>query len=359
MLTAIGVGTQILHLIPKKNEEAKIAGEIFKSYLVQLIPYILAICGILYLESRFFFQILSRPEETVFLLFISSVYWLFRHYYLARFVLVQILAMDVIVWIVTSLGLIVIWYFEKITTSNILLLIGFSYLASIVWPVFSLTRHKFNYVKNIIPIAVSMGFSNLVSGGVVNLAPSICFHIGSPALAGMVGLITNISSIALTVIRAFLLKIIPRISLAILDRNKNDFSDLFFRSKSKIRLIIFVNIILIQPLSFFTNFAVQPSSSIYEVLLYTLLLSAFVCVPQFSAIESIIINFLDKTKFILIANLIHAFVVISVTFLSYFYWGKNPVVFFVFLSCAIIFYFIRNEVISKVVISEAIRRGLS
>jgi len=49
MLTAIGAGTQILHLIPKEEKSLHRAKQIFKGLLVRLMPYILMLCVVFYL----------------------------------------------------------------------------------------------------------------------------------------------------------------------------------------------------------------------------------------------------------------------------------------------------------------------
>lgn len=359
MLTAIGAGTQILHLVPKGIDEKNKAAEVFKSYLIQLVPCILIICAALYLFDFFVFEVLAKPVEAVLLLLFSSIYWLFRHYYLARFALNHLLIMEFVVWMVTGLGIALLSYLESVTVSSVLLIAGLSYFLSLILPFCLLMRYRSFREKSIVPVAASIGLSNLVSGGVINLAPSICFHVGNPLLAGVVGLITNISSVALTIIRAFLLKQIPRISEKISGLERQGFFDLFKKSKSKIKSIVWVNFFLVQPLAIYVTWKVQPAIKASEIAIYTLLITTFICIPQFSAIESVVINFLGRSRVILFANLTHALIVICVTSMGYFYWGKSPYVFFTFLTSAAILYVFRNLIINSVVQSEIDERGLN
>ena len=359
MLTAIGAGTQILHLIPKDSDSSEKSAEIFKSLLAKLIPYILSISTTLYLLNKFLLKTLNTPLEASLLLFTSSIYWIFRHYYLARSDLNNLIALEAITWIGTALTTITLSAFGKLTPSYILFYLSVTYLISVTAPLASLIKYRNNRETKIIADATSIGLSNLASGGIINLAPSICFHVSGPALAGAVGLITNICSIALTIIRAYLLKKIPEISNTISLKLKEEFDLTFNKTCTTTTKITLISFIAIQPIAIGATYATQPELGLSAIILYSSLIAAFICTPQLCATESVIINFFEKSKTMLLINLAHAISTIVITLALYAYLGKSPEIFITFLATSIALYILRNYITRNIVIREILARKTS
>jgi len=356
MLTAIGAGTQILHLIPKDKDSSEKSAEILKSLLAKLIPYILLISTILYLFNKFFITTLNKPLEASLLLFTSSIYWIFRHYYLARSALKNLIVLEAITWAGTALTAITLSVLDKLTPSYILFYLSATYFISIITPLVSLIKYHSNRETKIIADATSIGLSNLASGGIINLAPSICFHVSGPALAGAVGLITNICSIALTIIRAYLLKKIPEISNTISLNLKKEFDVIFNKTCTTTTKITLISFIAIQPIAIGATYATQAELGLSAIIIYSALIAAFICTPQLCATESVIINFFEKSKTMLLVNLAHATLTITITLALYTYLGKSPEIFITFLATSIALYILRNYITRNIVIREILAR---
>lgn len=358
MLTAIGAGTQILHLIPKSSNEETQAGEIFKGLLAKLTPYIFTICGIIYIADKFLIRFLANSIEASLLLFTSSIYWLFRHYFLARPGAKNLILMESTSWIASAAGFTILFYTESLVSSNALLSISAAYCLSFLPALASLIKYRANHKPKILHDATSIGLSNLASGGVINLASSICYHVGGASLSGAIGLMTNISSITLTVIRALLLKKIPQISDSIFNSDQGKFKELHKNTQNKINSITVACFFAIQPLSILTTYQSQTELGILSLTIYSALITSFICTPQFSAVDSIIINYFGRSKSMLALNLTHALLVTASTFIAFMHFGKSPVVFFVFLISSILLYFLRNKIIQKITYFEIKKSNL-
>lgn len=356
LLTAIGAGIQILHLIPKKESEAKIAAEIFKGILLKLNALILPACGLLLVYNTYFSSILNEGFGSVILLFLTSLYWLFRHFFLSRQNLAQLFLMEAISWGVSILGFSYLYITSAPLAQNIIYVLVLSYIASITLPTLTLAKHKANFKYKIFKDAITVGLSNLSSGGIINLAPSICFHIGSAPSAGAIGLIINISSTAITVIRAHLNRTIPEISAAILNREPTEFHILRKFAQNKINKIALLSFFIMQPFMIFIVNESQPNLPLAETLALSILTTAFVYAPQFSAVDSIVINFFGRAGSMLAINIAHATIVGLLTLAFYIASQLSTYSIYIFLSTSITLYILRNLIVKKIVSSEDISK---
>ena len=352
MITAIGAGTQLLHLIPKKIDTSESdAKKVLKSALNKLLPYIFSICLFFYLIDHLILKSLSSDIQTASLLFVSSLYWIFRHYFLARETPMKLLEMEVLVWTTTTIGFIALYAADHLTTDNALITISASYFISYAAPLFTTMRTKQTQKIFIIQDSASIGLSNLISGGVINLAPSICYNLGNPALAGTMGLMVNISSITLTLIRSQLYKKSPEISLSIAKKSPDTIS-LCKNTQTSINKTIFISALVLQPVNIIASHYSQDSSNLYSTLGYSLLVTALICTPQLSAINSTVANFIGKSSAMLLANCTHAALVIATTSFFYIIFNEPSITFISFLASSSILFLGRNKVINLVTSKE-------
>ena len=114
-----------------------------------------------------------------------------------------------------------------------------------------------------------------------------------------------------------------------------------------------------QPVAIATTLLTQGELGIYSITLYSLLITAFICTPQLCAVESVIINYFGRSKIMLLTNLAHATLTVSLTYASYLAWGESPKIFFTFLVSSILLYIFRNQVIKNIVSREIQARKVS
>lgn len=352
MITAIGAGTQLLHIIPKKNNTSDSeARTVLKSALIKLLPYISIICITFYLTDLLILKSLSSSTEAAVLLFISSIYWIFRHYYLAREATKQLLIMEAWTWSITTTGFVALHILGKLTTQSALITISASYFISFAAPLITTILHRETQNVSIICNSASIGLSNLVSGGVINLAPSICYNLGNTALAGTIGLMINISSVTLTLIRAQLYKKSPEISLAISNKDPNTIA-LCRNTQLAITKTICISSLALQPINVLTAHYTQHSGSLSSTLGYSLLITTLICLPQLSAINSIVANFIGKSSSMLLANSGHALLAISTTYTFHLTFNNPSITFISFLVSSSLLFIGRNKIIDLITSKE-------
>jgi len=231
--------------------------------------------------------------------------------------------MEAIFWAVNISGLILVKCFDKFALTNILFVIAVGYFASFSLTIMMLIKVRACYESNIIHDSFFVGLSNLVSGGVMSLAPSICFHLAGPLLAGAIGLMINIASVVLTILRAYLLKKIPELSSAIDGASQIRFGVLRREVQLKVNSMLFVSFLVVQFVMVPLIAYLQPELDFSKVLFFSFAVTAFVCVPQLSAVDSVVINFFGRSRRMLTVNSLQLMVTILVT-MGGILFGGNP-----------------------------------
>lgn len=347
MLTAIGAGLRLLHLIPKEKDSREQSAKLLKGAIIKLCPFIVLTCVAIYFSSTFGFDILNNGKESAVLLFAVSIYWLFRHFFLARANKTKLIALELLLWSVTVAGFAVIYLQESFSSPNVTLIIAGAYLISIFPELISLSKVSANYDFDILKDSLLLGLSNLVSGGLVSLAPSIAYHTGGPALAGIIALISNILSITLTAIRAYLLKSTPLISDVL--ATKNGFKEVKRKVQRGINIIMLVCSLALLPLAVLTVIKVQAGADVLTVAIYSLSITAFICIPQFAAVSSLAMAFIGSSGLMLGINIIQSALVFMCTSIA-FYYMEPHVVFPVFLCSFALFNLFRNYIVTLAVL---------
>lgn len=352
MITAIGAGTQLLHVIPKKiSSSDSEARTVLKSALIKLLPYIFFICITFYLIDSQILKSSSSDFETAILLFSSSIYWIFRHYYLAREATNKLILMEAWTWLSTTILFITLYNLGNLTAENALISISISYTISFSTSLTKVMLHKENNKISIIRDSASIGLSNLISGGIINLVPSICYNLGNAALAGTMGLMINISSVTLTLIRAQLYKKSPQISSAISEKNPNIIT-ICKNTQLTITKLILASSLALQPINVISSYYTQHNTSLISTFGYSILITALIGVPQLSAINSIVANFIGKSRGMLIANTAHATLSISITYILHIVFNNASITFIAFLISSSLLFVGRNIVINRMTFDE-------
>ncbi|MGP5276130.1 hypothetical protein [Pseudomonas helleri] len=352
MITAIGAGTQLLHVIPKKiSSSDSEARTVLKSALIKLLPYIFFICITFYLIDSQILKSSSSDFETAILLFSSSIYWIFRHYYLAREATNKLILMEAWTWLSTTILFITLYNLGNLTAENALISISISYTISFSTSLTKVMLHKENNKISIIRDSASIGLSNLISGGIINLVPSICYNLGNAALAGTMGLMINISSVTLTLIRAQLYKKSPQISSAISEKNPNIIT-ICKNTQLTITKLILASSLALQPINVISSYYTQHNTSLISTFGYSILITALIGVPQLSAINSIVANFIGKSRGMLIANTAHATLSISITYIFHIVFNNASITFIAFLISSSLLFVGRNIVINRMTFDE-------
>lgn len=342
MLTAIGAGTHLLHIIPKRDGASEYeANATLKPSLIKLIPLTLTFCVVLFFIDKEAYKILSSPLEASLLLFTSSLYWIFRHYHLARENTRQLVIIEIWLWSFTSLAIIILIAFHALSTKNFLISLSLAYTASFIKELTRAVLHPTTRKIKITRAAISIGLSNLVSGGLINLAPSICYNLGNSSITGTIGLLINTTSITLTIIRAQLYKASPRISESIL-KKREETPKLCQDTQSRITKTIIITSLALQPINVILTIKTQSTHDTPTIFLYSALITLLICTPQFCAVNSVVANFIGRTNSLLLANLAHATLTLASTYTIYRLTNDGTIRFMAFLSISSILFIMRN-----------------
>lgn len=342
MLTAIGAGTHLLHITPKRDGASEYeAYATLKPSLIKLIPLTLIVCIVLFLINKEAYKILSSASEASILLFTSSLYWIFRHYHLARENKRQLVIMEIWLWLCTSLAIILLTTFHALSTKTFLISLSLAYTASFIKQLTRVALHPTTHKIKITRAALSIGLSNLVSGGLINLAPSICYNLGNSSITGMVGLIINTTSITLTIIRAQLYRASPKISESIL-KNKEDTQRTCQDTQSRITKSIIITSLALQPINVILAIKTQNMHDAPSILIYSILITLLICTPQLCAVNSVVANFIGRTNSLLLANLVHATFTLASTYAIYRSTNDGSITFTAFLSISSTLFIMRN-----------------
>lgn len=352
MLTAIGAGTKLLHIIPKgdKSTEDKALATL-KSAVIQLSPLILFICLFIPFFDKKIYKAFSSPWAASLLLLTSSIYWIIRHFHLAREDKANLFVIELWLWLGTIAAISYITLTDKISTTNVLLSVSAAYTISIATISIKLALHPQKEKVSIINPAISIGLSNLVSGGLINLAPSICYNLGNLAISGAIGIIINTTSITLTLIRAQLYKKSPRISLALSERSP-DLLKICKEAQSKILKTTIITSAAVQPLNLALSSRTSNDIDIYSTLGYSAIITALICIPQLCAVNSIVANFIDRSRSMLALNLIHALITITATYLIHISLNNGTTTFISFLALSSLLFLFRNAAVDRIVSRE-------
>lgn len=349
LLTSIGTGILLIHIVPKSPCEAAHANAIFKGILIKSIPHILLVCLTLVVINHTAVKINSIPSLAAALLFTTSIYWLLRHLQIARKNTDQAIRTEASIWILTITGLTISSNYYETTTESTIIVVVFSYLIAIAGPIIKILQAKTDFNTRFYKESILISFSNLSSGGLMFLAPSIAFHFGSAATAGLVGIMTNSLAISLAGIRAYLNKVIPNISNLISQKKHDSSKNLSTISQKKVNKFLALSGIAALPFLYLISSHTQPTTSTTEIAILSILVTAFCLTPQLSAIDSIIANYYSKSGQVLVINTLHAAAVIITTIA---YELTNPATnktTEIFLLSSTALYIVRNIAIKKCV----------
>lgn len=344
MLTAIGAGNQILHIASSYKNSPRQLKAITSGLLRILLPYILTITAISYFIDNYF-RLFSSSFEGCLLLFCTSIYWISRHIYLSTSSYSRLFIFESSIWAISGFTLFILYYTDTLNTKNILLSVSIIYLLASTPILSTLFCHPSEGIPRITSDAISIGLSNLVSGGVSNLLPSLSFHSGNPELSAAIALTVSITSIPLTFIRAKILKALPEISIKLKSGDFTNSSTL--EKQTAINKFLLTCLIgLIFPLVIYLIYT-HPTIPAVNLIFYTGLTLTFVAIPQLVSIESAVLNFLGASNSLLAYNVWHAFASITITTISYLILHNERNLLPTFLIISSTLYLIRNIAINN------------
>lgn len=222
-----------------------------------------------------------------------STYQVFRHYYLSNKKFKTLLIFDVLNLTAT----IIIGLFDvmlAIISSN--LLFGFFLLLK------SLSRNVEYKFKWVLISSCKLGYSNLVSSGVMYIIPSLILIISNSETAYVLSMVVTISSVIMIIPRVLMNNTIPQIS----KDARSGFVDYdTYNSFNKKLLMI---CLFITPFAMITSYFYLFVNKVnifnlgdgYFYIISSLML--MLVISQLSLLDSMLIYFLKKEKIALIAN---------------------------------------------------------
>lgn len=166
-------------------------------------------------------------------------------------------------------------------------------------------------IKNDISSALTIGYTSLISSGIVFMFPSITASWGNDDLVSSLGLILGVIGIISVVPRSVLNNKLKMINESLINKDFIVFkAESTFIKKTTNKIILPSVVILV----FYVIIQLQSFS--LDVIAFLVSISFFVYVGQYSLVESNVVNFIGKEKLSLLSNLTIFLVFIGMAKLS-------------------------------------------
>ena len=234
----------------------------------------------------------------------------------------------------------------NLVLTAILLLFFPHYFPSTIFFVYSLNvififkmkdGHKVNTccsIKDDMISATTIGYTSLISSGIIFMLPSITSSWGDDDLVSSLGLILGVIGIISVIPRSILNNKLKIINESLKYKKEIDFNkEVLFVKKATNKIILPSVLLLI------IYILIQTKSFNMYVIYFLVSISFFVYVGQYSLVESNAINFIGKEKLSLLSNIFIFFIFFVISQIVQCYMDNGFIgMTFLCLSCAFLYY---------------------
>lgn len=300
LLTGIGWGALLLKITPSLNSYRSL------QYLLLLSMYSLLtffiVLPFLYLAYKL--EYLLNFESTIFLLFTLSIYFVVRHYLLAKREYFKLFFLELSV-----LFIFYILFFVFPKAENLISITAISFIMPTILLLFygyllfnKGYRISAPFNKREIVQGLQFSLNNFISGGVTTILPIFFMNMGGAVYAAFVGVLTNVINALLLLPRSMANYKIVSLSHSI-KNNTEKLELLYFRDRMlKVNLFSMLVSLFVVLLLIVTNKS-------YLNLEYVLVISSLLIVTQFVNSQNVVEgNFLflkEKQIYNIISNLFY------------------------------------------------------
>lgn len=338
MFTGVSVSAQLLHLIPGLSRQKAIyrLNGVIKAW----VPSVLLLLVILWGAAQIKPGLLACGYSIYLFLISQTIYWIMRGYWLASMQYLQILWVDIVGYTALVLVGILYWYglhLDAVDAFNAYAVAMLLTALTLYWQV------KKEFPSDSEPIDPKKfwytGLSNLASGGLLALSPSICYQTGGQMLAGFVSMANSLYAMVAMVVRAKLTEAVPLIAAQIKLGQKPQHTIL--RATLSIhRLLVWG--FLIATLAIF-GYAMWQSSISWRLAGFAAMLSGlYALIPQWTSLEYALLDGTGMGRSLLLINLLICFSTFAFLGLMRSWMGPMPEIFLGFLSIGCVAYWLRS-----------------
>jgi len=311
LFTGIGWSALLLKLIPVKKFYRSI--QVLFSLVIYSIMTVLITLPILYLLQ--YYNYIFNVIGVFFLVLSTSLYYLIRHYLLAKREYNHLLIMELL--IIVSFFLFLWLWGDK---DNLLYITSLSFIMPIVYIALlffklseSLYGLKIVVSKNNIYQGFLFSFNNLISGGVISILPIVFMQFGGVIYAGYMGILLNITNAMMLISKAIANFKIVSLQYAI--KKKKEKNELYIYRK-----YMFISNILGFILSIIASYILIQYDLTYIGLIHIYSVTLFLLMSLFISSQNIVeSNYLflkDMQHYGIMANVFYAGSFIAIYFLQ-------------------------------------------
>nr|ELR5246877.1 hypothetical protein [Providencia rettgeri] len=190
-----------------------------------------------------------------------------------------------------------------------LFFIGIFYIFTFTVLSYSKSEKKEIYNRYTIKESIIIGYSNLISTGILFFLPIICNEMTTDDIAALIGLLITVAGIVTVFPRAIVSYHIKDIQLVFLEKKELE----YFKRTKELKTNI-INIMLIGFIIMFSYTAfISRQIIIYDVLIINIAIASFLFLGQYSIIETTLINLIGKEKISIALN-VFCFLIFGVSY---------------------------------------------
>lgn len=310
MFSSLGISTSYIKQAGGEELHAH-ANTVYITHLASLL--LISLCVAL---ASVLFHLVPVENAAVFTLALLAIgaYQLERHYYLASNELHKLFQMDCLLVVITAIGFVI-----GPNSNGLLLIAGANGVALLISILIS-RRYAIKDVQWYNPqtliMGVKLGYSNLVSGGVMYILPTLMLTVASDRLVSMLSMVVAISGAALVLPRAVFNTKIQKIASDARDGKVDN--DFYAKTNKQIGLICLLSlpaILLLSLIYLYINGYHIMNEAPLMLGVITVMLFVLV-VGQLSLLDSMLVIFLNKENVALKYNTI-TFVVMLLCYVGF------------------------------------------
>ena len=301
LFTGIGWSALLLKLIPSKNLYRSI--QVLFTLVIYSTITVLLTMPLLYLAYYYGYIFDTIGVST--LVLTTSLYYLIRHYFLARREYNLLLVMEISILVLFFL---LLWLWGD--KDNLLYITSLSFVFGLVYTFFlfsklskSMYSLKIAVSKNNIYQGFLFSFNNLISGGVITILPVVFMQFGGVVYAGYMGILLNVANAMMLIPKAIANFKIVSLQHAI--KKKKEKNELYIYRK-----YMFMSNLLGFLLSLLTAYILIQYDLTYTSLIniysVTLFLLASLFISSQNIVESNYLFLKDMQQYGIMANIFYA-----------------------------------------------------